>query len=176
VITLSSADPKRLVDAVYAVAIQGSRGSWLQRGAEEARDEEPGEANLRFQTLLEIGYLVASADGFAQEERAMLARLLERLTGSVLSSDVFDLHFRDLEAAVVLLGRWERVARAAADLDRDHVDEVIRLATLIAMADGRLTEAELDVLVQVGTYTGVAVERIRELVDRTATHVEETLR
>lgn len=179
IVELPDVAPARLAEAVHAVATEDrARAERLRTGAEQSVAAEPsdGEAARAFQTVLELGYLVASADGFADEERTSLARLLESITGAAVDHAVLQLHFWDLDEAVESLGRRERLARAAADLEGEAAAiEAITLASLIALADGRMSAAELDVLVELGSHLSLSAERVRTLVDETAARVEAQL-
>lgn len=176
IIELERGEPERLAAAVEsAMRARAPSLEWMTAGAaESARDEWTAEqAPRRFQTLLEIGYLVASADGFADEERTSLASLLEKLTGSAIDHETLELHFRDLDEAVELLGRRERLLRTSAELeDAATAEEVISLVAMISMADGVLSTDEFEVLVQLGNYVNFDEARVRGLVDQAAAQVE----
>jgi tellurite resistance protein len=133
-------------------------------------------AAARFQTLLELGFLVASADGFADEERVSLSILLESVTGWAIDRAALERHFRDLEQAVAALGRRERLARLAAELDRAAAEEAIELVVTIAMADGRLSDAEHAVLVELGEHLKLTEDRLHALVADAASRLREALR
>lgn len=177
-IVLPGAEPGRLAAAVHAVMADDGRGARLRAGAAQSMADEPTDAEIarRFQTLLEVGYLVASADGFADAERVALATLLEGVTGAAIDHRTLDQHFRDLDAAVAMLGRRERLGRLAAELEhaRDREDAIV-FAALIAMTDGRLDPAELDVLVELGEHVAIPAEQVRRLVVDAARRVEERL-
>ena len=179
IIDLSATEPERLTAAILAVIhADGDREALLRRGAEQsvADAQTDVETARRFLTLLELGYLVASADGFADAERTTLARLLERVTGERVDHRALELHFRDLDDAVESFGRRERLARAAADLEGTaNCEEAIALAALIAMADGRIAVAEHQTLVDLGEHLGISRERVRALVDGMANRVEAEL-
>ena len=128
----------------------------LIHGAEESLKEHaenpPPDAEY-FQSLLELGYLVASADGLAPEERAALAKLVEHATGSVVEQEALQRHFNDLDACSATLGRRERLGRVAANFeDLAAREEAISFAALIAIADGKLAQPEAQVLVELGEH------------------------
>jgi tellurite resistance protein len=178
VVELPTADPERLALAVQeTVMARSDLAEELRRGAEQSMLGEHDVAVARhFQTCLELGYLVASADGFAAEERVSLAALLEGVVRPAIHSDVLDMHFRDLEESVVLLGRSQRLARAAAEVQPGkNAEEAVMLVALIAMADGRLGRAEYDVIEELGRHTKVESTRVRELVSEVAREVEARL-
>jgi hypothetical protein len=117
VVNLPDADPRRLAEAVRAaLAKRGDVATDLQAGASRTMEGDAlDDAARRFQLFLELGYLVASADGFAEEERSSLAHLLEQVTASAVDHTVLELHFSDLAEGVEQMGRRERLARAAAE-------------------------------------------------------------
>ena len=179
ILELSATEPARLTAAVLAVIHADSdRAELLRRGAEQSVAEAPTDVQTarRFLTLLELGYLVASADGFADEERTMLARLLERVTGERVDHRSLELHFRDLDEAVESFGRQARLARAAADLEGTPAcEEAIALSALIAMADGRIAAAEHQTLLDLGEHLGISDDRVRALIQSMAGRVEAEL-
>jgi tellurite resistance protein len=126
----------------------------------------------RFLAVLELGYLAASADGLDSKEREALATTLERVTGIGYDHETFAAHFADLDAAVATLGRRERLARTAADLETDDVrDDAIRFAALVAMCDGTLNAPELEVLTEAGTHFKYSADKVRNLVTDVAARV-----
>lgn len=176
----AGADGSTLAQAVFAVVHDDAdRMAWIRAGAAATVADSPvdPDAARRFQTMLELAYLVASADGFAADERASLAALLERITGATVDHATLELHFRDLEDAVGLLGRRERLARAAADLDDPaQAEDVIGLVALVALADGHLATPEFEALVDLGRFVGVSSDRVRGIVDAAVARVGAQLR
>src|SRR5262245_240858 len=131
----------------------------------------PQDAN-RFMAALELGYLAASADGLDHKERAALADTLERVTGIGFDHDAFAAHFADLDAAVSMLGRRERLARTAAEFDTDDSRaDAIRFAALVAMCDGRLGAPELEVLNEAATHFHWDAAKVHGLVTDAAARV-----
>jgi tellurite resistance protein len=179
ILQLSATEPSRLTAAVLAVIhADGDRAALLREGAAQSVADVPTDVQTarRFLTVLELGYLVASADGFADAERTTLARLLEQVTGERVDHRALELHFRDLDDAVESFGRRERLARAAADLEGTAAcEEAIGLAALIAMADGRVARAEHQTLLDLGEHLGISQERVRALIEGMATRVEAQL-
>jgi tellurite resistance protein len=175
-VALPDAPPAQWQAAIQAALTEdGDFVARLRHGAAESVAETPTDVETArmFQTLLEVGYLVASADGFAASERESLAKLLETVTGAAVDHATMTLHFLDLDEAVEQLGRRERLARVAADLpDVTASEEAVRLAALVALADGRISGAELAVLVELGEHANVTAARIRELVYAAADRVK----
>jgi signal recognition particle receptor subunit beta len=116
--------PRQVVDPSALIGRLPSPAK-LRAGAVQAQKEEAEDARAAeyFESLLELGYLVASADGLAAEERETLALLLEHATESSVSRDVLQLHFSDLDATSAALGRSERLGRVAANFDSTHARE-----------------------------------------------------
>ena len=119
----------------------------------------------QFLSALELGYLAASADGLDGAERDVLAGVLERATGAKIDHAAFEAHFADLDATVAALGRRERLARTAADFETEESRrDAVRVAALIAMADGALHAPELSVLHEVATHFEWPPDLVRSLV------------
>jgi tellurite resistance protein len=126
----------------------------------------------RFMAALELGYLAASADGLDERERETIATTLEKVTGIGFDHDSFAEHFADLDGAVEVLGRRERLARTAAEFENDDTRaDAIRFAALVAMADGTLHETELVVLCEAGSHFKWPDDKIRTLVTDAAARV-----
>jgi len=182
VVELPAAAPALLEAAVGAV-LTGSRGGATLPAAERLRVGAAATVAARgddearaFQALVELAYLAASADGLDAREREALARLLEYATGSAVDRATLHLHFADLDAAVAMLGRRERLTRAAADLgDGDAGIEALGFAALVAMADGRLYQAEYAVLLELGACLGQSPEQVQAIVGLVAASVEKNL-
>ena len=99
------------------------------------------------------------------------------MTGEAVDHEALEQHFRDLDAAVELLGRRERLVRSAADLEDPAVaEETISLVALIALADGVLSRAENAVLLQLGAHVDLSAGRIEALVLEAANSVKDGLK
>jgi tellurite resistance protein len=183
-IDLSAHPPERLSAAIRDVltgapdALGGRLPSaeHLRQGAEAVTHDQPGSAAVHFQSLLEIGYLIASADGFAEEERHALATLLEAVLGRAVSHDDLELHFKDLDAAVEILGRRERLRRAAEDFEDDlGRSEALGFAALVAVADGHLAEPEASALDELGSFLGLEAAEVEAAIDRVVGDIKSRL-
>jgi tellurite resistance protein len=183
-IDLSTHDSGKLKAAI-ATVIQGAptalaghlpSSAKLADGARESGQEEATVASTYFQSLLEIGYLVASADGFAKEEGHALAELLSTVTGSRVSVDALELHFEDLAQACEALGRRERLRRAAEDFD-DGLGrgEALGFAALVAVADGRLAPPEAATLKELAQHFGLTDAQLGEAVNDVITRLRSEL-
>lgn len=173
-VDLSQYEVSALRSAVCATLAQAPTD--LGQGARAVKQESDARAATYFVSLLELGYLVASADGFAEAERHALADLLEQATGRAVDHDELDLHFRDLEEACQMLGRRERLRRAAADFDdlRSH-EEAVGFAALVALADGKLAAPEGAALSELGSHFGFDESRVNEIVSSVVTRVRAAL-
>lgn len=172
--------PERLAAAVHAVVVaDGVRAARLQAGAAQAVTATPTDLDAVnwFQSLVELGWLVSSADGFDDSERTALAALLELLTAEVVDREMLELHLAELASQVEIMGRTQRLARAAQELaDQAASDDAVAFAALVAMSDGHLGAAELDELVQLGGFLAIPPERVRALVLALGREVEAQLR
>lgn len=148
-------------NASEALAGQVPSAAELKHGANATHADSDATASAHFQSMLEIGYLVASADGFADEERHALAELLSHVTGSTVTVDELELHFRDLADGVEVLGRRERLRRAAADFeDGISRSEALGFAALVALADGHLAAPEVSALSELGSNLGLSENEV----------------
>jgi tellurite resistance protein len=180
VVAFDTDDPARLARAIERALLAYEQSTTLLRtGAEQSiapQTSDPDVA-LRFQRLLELGYLIASADGFADAERDSLARVLEAVTGSAIDHRTLDLHFRDLAEGVESLGWPQRLARAAADLrDSTSRNEILQMVAIIAMADGNLSPREHEALIALGSHLRVPTPGVSELIAEAAERVKKELR
>ena len=174
-----SATPERIAQAVHKVVTSdGVRAARLAAGASQSLIDEPTDVNSArwFQSLVELGWLVASADGFDPAERAAMASLLATVTGKAVDEKLLEQHLGELAEQVDIMGRSQRLARAAAELaDQSSGDDALAFAALVAMADGRLEPIELDALIAIGSYLSIGGEQVRSLVAALAKDVEANL-
>jgi tellurite resistance protein len=159
IVAFPDVDPERLLAALSA-AVTGDepRAVRLRTSASQCLVDEPSDvaAARWFQSLVELAYLIASADGFSDHERRSLAALIERATGRVVDHDVLEQHLRELEVQADILGRHERFARAAAEVrDQPSVDDALAFAALVSMADGRLAGPEHDALLELAKHLDI---------------------
>jgi tellurite resistance protein len=174
---LPKVSPARLRSALRgALALESPR---LVSGAAQTRKDEPEDADSarHFQALLEAGYLVASADGLEDEERHALAELLEEGTGAAFDRATFELHFRDLDASVAMLGRHERLRRTAEEFNETAArEEALGFALLVAIGDGKLAAQELAMLFELGVALGFSKEALEQRFEQTIGRLERELR
>lgn len=194
-VRLPDVQPERLRDAVWAVLAEqradanvptaggGKAGrlpsaAQLRQGAEDTVRAAGEDAQVAeyFASLLELGYLVASADGLAEQERDTLAQLVEHATAHAVDRHALMLHFHDLDATVAALGRSERLLRAAASFTGPVArEEALTFAALVAMADGSLEPEELAVLVRLGEQLSLSEREVRAVVDHVAEQIQQHL-
>ncbi len=176
-VDLSEHEPEALRRALSGALEAESAQQTLVQGARATLQETDAAAAARFASLLEVAYLVASADGFVDGERSALADLLEQATGREASRDVLELHLRDLEDASTALGRRERLRRAAADLTDDaSARAAVSFATLVALSDGRLASPEASVLSELAGDLDLSEEQLSEIVAGVVQRVRAALR
>jgi tellurite resistance protein len=190
-LTLPPVEPARLFEAVSGALETRADGgvgllAWhlpspdrLRAGATEALADNPEhpEAAAAFQGLLEVGYLVASADGLADAERHALAELLERVTGRVADRKLMEQHFVDLDAACAMLGRRERLRRAAAEFeDAGSRREALAFAALVSLMDGAIAEPEREALLVLGEHFELSEDDIVAVIGGVFKAVERALR
>ena len=148
----------------------------LQAGADSTLKQDDSDAGRFFQSILEVGYLVASADGFADEERHALAHLLGLIMGDIVNEEALELHFKDLDDACEMLGRRERLRRAAADFDSGSAkQQAIGFAALVALADGKLAGPELEALKVLGTHLELTDAQVGDAVQRVVGEIKRGL-
>jgi tellurite resistance protein len=193
---LTDVGPERLQAAVYATLgrqiaatpapVAGRRcpvgrlppAARLKSGAEETIKQESDDAYAAeyFQSLLELGYLVASADGLAAEEREALARLVEYASGEVVDQEALRRHFSDLDAACETLGRRERLGRVASNFQEASAkEEAMSFAALIAIADGKLAPPEARVLLELGNHFAFSEREVEAVVGQVVASLRRVL-
>lgn len=108
---------------------------------------DPHAAAL-FESIVEGAYLVATADGvFDEEERRAFERIVTAATGgSVTQGHIIDL-IADLADQLAEDGLDKRLQRLGEGIGRrQHAQEVIRIAALIAQCSEDVSEIERSVL------------------------------
>lgn len=169
IVAFPDVDPERLLEALCAaVTGDGPRAVRLRTSASQCLVDEPSDvaAARWFQSLVELAYLVASADGFSDHERESLAHLIERATGRTVDHELLVLHLRELEVQTEVLGRHERFARAAAEVrDQPSVDDALAFAALVAMADGTMAKPEKDALLELARHLEIDPLQVESLIE-----------
>jgi tellurite resistance protein len=186
---LSSVEPERLASAISAV-LEGTTlhtarrpaslppPDRLEEGAREVIADEVHDIDSAhfFQSLLEIGYIVASADGLSDAERGTMAAFIRGATRSVLEEDLLRQHLGTLDAAADILGRKERLHRAAQDFgDVLTQRQAMGFAVIIALADGTLADTEMSVLIELGGCFGLSEDDVGLIVADITRAVEDEL-
>lgn len=170
----------RLLNALCAtVTGDGPRAARLRTSARQCVVDEPSDlaAARWFQSLVELAYLVASADGFSPAERASLAVLIERATMETVDHDLLEQQLLDLEAQADVMGRHQRIARAAAEVkDQPSVDDALAFAALVAMADGRMEPPEQEALFEIAGHLDIERAQVEALIGVLVEDVEGRLR
>jgi tellurite resistance protein len=180
IVALGASDPDQIARAVHkVVTADGARAARLVVGASQSAAAEPSDVDSArwFQSLVELAWLVASTDGFDPAERASMATLLATVSGTAVDHEALEQHLAELAEQVDVMGRTQRLARAAAELhDQASGSDALTFAALVAMADGRLEAIELDALVTLGGFLDIPAGEVRSLVTAVAADVEANLR
>lgn len=134
------------------------------RGAAEKRGES--SADDFFSALVEGAFLLAAADGeLSDDEAATLGETIAFVTGEALEPDEF-MEMIDAFADALdqsdLASRLAAVARAVPDVAARR--EVLGFATLIALCDRDLADAERAALGQMAKAFGLAESDVDALV------------
>lgn len=168
IVAFPDVDAERLLAALAAaVTGDGPRAVRLRTSASQCVVDEPSDlaAARWFQSLVELAYLVASADGFSPEERGSLALLIERATGRTVDRELLERHLAVLEAQTDDFGRHQRFARAAAEVsDQPSVDDALAFAALVAMADGQMARPEHEALLELAHHLDIEPVQVEALI------------
>ena len=146
--------------AAQRAACGAGRDGWLALRAREGGDQ----LDRACDALLEYT---------ARRARARVAKL-----GDIhgVARDALELHFRDLDDAVEILGRRERLRRAAADFEGGiSRGEAIGFAALVALADGRLADPEAGALHEIGRHLGLSETEVDAAVGRVVSDLRQQL-
>jgi len=179
ILQLPEVDPTHLAVVIRGMIAEDlAQAERLRSGAAQSllRATDTQETTGRFLALLDIAYLVASADGVDADEREGILRLFTQLTDGVLDRESLEHHFHGLDDTIAASTRGERLGAAAADLREEDRANAIGFAAAIAMSDGWLGTAELDVLIELGGYLSLPAEKAREQVEQVIQRVENRLR
>jgi tellurite resistance protein len=105
-------------------------------------------AALLFECIVEGAYLVATADGvFDEEERRAFERIVTAATGGAVSQKHIADLISDLNDQLAEDGLDVRLARLGEGVvRREHAQEVVRIAALIAQVSEDVSEVERNVL------------------------------
>lgn len=103
---------------------------------------------MLFECIVEGAYIVATADGvFDDEERRAFERIVTAATGGAVSSKHIADLISDLNDQLVEDGLDLRLQRLGEGVvRREHAQEVIRIAALIAQCSEDVSEVERSVL------------------------------
>ena len=122
---------------------------------------DPHAAAL-FESIVEGAYIVATADGvFDEEERRAFERIVTAACGgTVAQGHIADL-ISDLADQLAEDGLDTRIERLGAGIARrEHAQEVIRIAALIAQCSEDVSEVERSVLERLATSCKLEVAEV----------------
>ncbi len=139
--------------------------------------DEDAKAAEYFTSLLEVAYLVASADGLGDDELAAMTELVSHATGAAADKKTVEAYFADAKAASEALGRRERLARAASSFDDFMArEEAMSFAAIISIADGKLDSAEARALLELGEFFELSAGEVQAVVDQVVATVKSAIK
>ncbi len=140
----------------------------LAGGAEmlAKRSSEDAEAARYFSAMLEASYLVAAADGLAEEERTALCDLIDYTTRSALKRKRLDGLFDEMAQLLADQGLEARLDAVAAELEDFMArEEALSFAALVAIADTVLAPREAATLIALGKRFDFSPGEVQAVVD-----------
>jgi tellurite resistance protein len=142
-----SGDPERSISILSLAA-----ASYGAKPAEESTIPTGFDplAVVLFEAIVEGAYLVAAADGVVDsEERHVFERVVTAACGGVVLERQISELVSDLGRMLAEDGMQKRVAAVGAQVHKkDHGREVLRIASLLAIASNDISEVERSVLEQ----------------------------
>ena len=110
-----------------------------------------------FEAIVEGAYLVASADGvFDEGERRTFERVVVAACGGQVPQDRIQALVSDLADQLREDGADQRIAAVAKAVSKkEHAQEVLRIAALLAAATNDVSEIERDVLLKLARGCGL---------------------
>ena len=139
-----------------------------------SREDEA--AGTYFSAIIEACYLVAAADGLAEEEGGAVRELIRFATGEALverrAQQLFD-SYGDLLEEQGLEARLDAIAERLDDfLARE---ECMGFAALVAVADGELAEREMVVLMALASRFDFSAGEVQAVVHQVARGLAEAV-
>lgn len=137
---------------------------------------EDAEAVRYFGAMLEICYLVAAADGLAEEERTALYDLIDYTTRSALKHARLDALFDEMAQRLADQGLEARLDAVAAELDDFMArEEALGFAALVAIADSVLAPKEAVTLIALGKRFDFSAGEVQAVVDVVAATLQRAM-
>lgn len=111
----------------------------------------------KFEALVELLYLAASADGdFSEDDRKLFVHKVFKLTGDRMSNEALEDVVKRVEVDVERDGRMTRVASVRERLDSDGARHgALLMAIDITMADDVLRTSEREALAEIAEGLGI---------------------
>jgi len=150
----------------------------LAGGAEKLakRSAEDGEAARYFGAMLEICYLVAAADGLAEQEHDALCDLIDYTTRSALKRKRLEALFEEMATRLAEQGLEARLDALAGELDDFMArEEALSFAALVAIADSVLAPKEAVTLIAIGKRFDFSVGEVQAVVDVVAATLQRAM-
>jgi hypothetical protein len=159
-----SVPPSSLMARLPAAEVLGRGAAQLAAG-----EVEDPEAARYFRAIVEVCFLVASADGLAEEEKAAVAELIACACGEAFGADKAAALFDAFAALLVAEGLERRLDAVVAELEGYLArEEAMSFAALVAVADRALGDRELAVLVAFGKRCGFSFGEVQALIQQVA--------
>lgn len=166
-----------IVDAAKPVSIlslaAASYGARPSADSTSPTGFDPAAVAL-FEAIVEGAFLVATADGvFDAAERRMFERVVVTACGGSVRQEQIAALVGDLEDQLKE-DQLDRRVRAVSEMvqKKEHAREVLRIAALIGLASGDVTDVERDVLARLSKAFGLdksdvalAIEDVRKALD-----------
>jgi tellurite resistance protein len=137
---------------------------------------EDAEAARHFLGLVEAAYLIACADGLADEERDALIDLIAHTTGGTVPGAMVDELFAGFQSALAKQGLEMRLREVAKSFDDFMArEEAMSFASLIAIADGVLSTKEEVALIALGARLDFSVGEVQAVVNQVAASLKRAM-
>jgi tellurite resistance protein len=166
----SASDPGQPLDPARPVSILSlTAASYGARPSEDATVPTGFDplAVALFEAIVEGAYLVANADGvFDAEERRTFERVVLAACGGTVAPQQVAALVSDLGDQLAEDGldrRIEALARTATK--REHAQEVLRIAALLAQASDDVSPVEREVLGKIATACGLGAGAVDAALD-----------
>ncbi|MFO0680097.1 MAG: tellurite resistance TerB family protein [Polyangiaceae bacterium] len=126
-----------------------------------------------FEAIVEAAFLVAHADGvFDEAERRSFEKLVTQASGGTVASATVQWLVGELDRAFARDGMDKRIAMVAMRIRKpEHAREILRIASVVALATDDVGPEERSVLVRVAKAVGLD----EAAVDEATAHVRAAL-
>jgi tellurite resistance protein len=129
-----------------------------------------------FETIIEGAYLVANADGvFDDEERRAFEGVVVEACGGTVTSQQITALVCDLHTQLRASGIDRRIESIATSVSkREHANEVLRVAALMAQSSGGVSKIEHEVVAKLGAKCGLDASDVHAALDDAKSTLRES--